>query len=66
MNKERDFLESFFLSDNIRDYRFVSQAEITVPAMDDKEEMQTTDVSTNAQLYKLTLLLCRLLGEGDF
>lgn len=39
------FLEEFMLDDNIRKYHFVSQAEITVPGMDDAEEMKVTDVS---------------------
>jgi myosin heavy chain 6/7 len=33
----------FLLSNNIRDYRFVSQAEIKVPGMDDTEEWKVTD-----------------------
>lgn len=36
--------ERYGLSDNIRDYKFVSQAEITVPGMNDTEEWQITDV----------------------
>lgn len=32
------------LSDNIYDYHFVSQGKITIPSMDDGEEMAATDV----------------------
>lgn len=32
------------LSDNIYDYHFVSQGKVTVPTIDDKEEMQFTHV----------------------
>ncbi|VDK47802.1 unnamed protein product [Cylicostephanus goldi] len=38
--KLRDVLQ---LGDDIRQYKFVSQAEITVPGMDDKEEFRITD-----------------------
>lgn len=33
------------LTDNIYDYHFVSQGKITVPSIDDAEEMGFTDVS---------------------
>lgn len=32
------------LSDNIYDYHFVSQGKITIPSMDDGEELAATDV----------------------
>ncbi len=32
------------LSDNIYDYPFVSQGKVTVPSIDDSEEMQMADV----------------------
>uniref|UniRef100_A0A914XZC9 Myosin motor domain-containing protein n=1 Tax=Panagrolaimus superbus TaxID=310955 RepID=A0A914XZC9_9BILA len=35
--------KEFLLDDDIRKYHFVSQAEITVPGMDDVEEMKVTD-----------------------
>ncbi|KHJ87840.1 myosin head, partial [Oesophagostomum dentatum] len=38
--KLRDLLQ---LGDDIRQFKFVSQAEITVPGMDDKEEFRITD-----------------------
>ena len=42
--------ERYGLSDNIRDYKFVSQAEITVPGMNDTEEWGITDVSSENRL----------------
>lgn len=33
------------MSDDIYDYHFVSQGKITIPSMDDSEEMIATDVS---------------------
>jgi len=32
------------LSENIYDYHFVSQGKITIPSMDDGEELAATDV----------------------
>jgi myosin heavy chain 6/7 len=32
------------LSDNVYDYPFVSQGKVTVPSIDDSEEMQMADV----------------------
>jgi hypothetical protein len=40
-----------FLSNNIYDYYNVSQGKITVPGIDDGEEMQAADVSS----YKICL-----------
>lgn len=37
--------KEYLLSNNIKDYHFVSQAEVTVPGMNDTEEMSITDVS---------------------
>ena len=37
--------EKCLLSNNIRDYYFVSQGKTTIPGLDDGEEMQITDVS---------------------
>lgn len=37
--------ENLCLSDNIRDYHFVSQGKIEIPGVDDSEEMGLTDVS---------------------
>ncbi|KAH7697341.1 myosin heavy chain B (MHC B), partial [Aphelenchoides avenae] len=37
--------QKLFLTKGIRDYHFVSQAEITIDGMDDKEEMSITDES---------------------
>lgn len=38
-------LADYNLTDNIRDYHFVSKNEIAVPGMDDKVEFDCTDVS---------------------
>lgn len=38
------FSEICLLSDDIYDYRFVSQGKVTVPSIDDKEDMQFTHV----------------------
>ncbi|VDM70736.1 unnamed protein product [Strongylus vulgaris] len=48
--KLRDVLQ---LGDDIRQYKFVSQAEITVPGMDDKEEFRITDVG-----FRLSCFFC--------
>ncbi|CAI5444947.1 unnamed protein product [Caenorhabditis angaria] len=40
---QKPLREKFGLTDNIRDYKFVSQAEITVPGMNDTEEFGITD-----------------------
>ncbi|KAE9554307.1 hypothetical protein FO519_002478 [Halicephalobus sp. NKZ332] len=40
---DKKLKKDFLLDDDIRKYNFVSQAEITVPGMDDVEEMRTTD-----------------------
>jgi hypothetical protein len=39
-----------FLSDNIYDYNTVSQGKITIPNVDDSEELQLTDVSKMERL----------------
>ena len=45
------------LEDNIRKYHFQSQAELTVDGMDDKEEMQNTDVINFGNfIWKLSIL----------
>lgn len=45
-NRARTFsAEMCFLSDNIYDYYNVSQGKITIPGIDDHEEMALTDVS---------------------
>ncbi|ETN80987.1 myosin head [Necator americanus] len=41
---QRKLRDLFLLGDDIHQYKFVSQAEITVPGMDDKEEFRITDV----------------------
>ncbi len=37
-------IEDCWLSDNIYDYNFVSQGKVTIPSMDDSEEMGLTNV----------------------
>lgn len=38
------FSEKLFLTREIHDYRLISQAEVTIDGVNDKEEMQITDV----------------------
>ncbi|CAJ0942079.1 unnamed protein product, partial [Mesorhabditis belari] len=45
MMTQKKLRDRFSLTDNIRDYNFVSQAEITVPCMDDKEEFKATNTA---------------------
>lgn len=45
-------LEMCFLSDNIYDYFNVSQGKVTVPSIDDSEEFQLADVSSNIIVRK--------------
>lgn len=40
------------LSNNIRDYHFVSQGKTTIPGLDDGEEMLITDVSARSPRNK--------------
>lgn len=42
------------LSNNVYDYVFVSQGKITVPGIDDSEEVVLTDVSSTVRLNRLT------------
>lgn len=46
------------LSDNVYDYPFVSQGKVTVPSIDDSEEMQMADVRslTNQNEKKVILI----------
>lgn len=46
-----------FLSNNIYDYYNVSQGKITVPGIDDAEELQAADVS-----FTLKICLCSTLN----
>ncbi len=45
LNNKSRFPEAFNLDNDIRKYHFVSQAEVTVPVINDEEEMRVTDVS---------------------
>uniref|UniRef100_A0A0N5AQ97 Myosin head n=1 Tax=Syphacia muris TaxID=451379 RepID=A0A0N5AQ97_9BILA len=66
--------EKLFLTKDIRSYRFVSQAEITIDGVNDKEEMQITDESfgimhfteeEKMDLFKLTAGIMHM-GEMKF
>lgn len=66
--------ERYGLSENIRDYKFVSQAEITVPGMNDTEEWGITDTAFNVMgfserekddLYKLCSAIMHI-GNSTF
>lgn len=45
------FLEMCFLSNNIHDYHYVSQGKVTVASIDDREDMEFTDVSGIVELF---------------
>lgn len=45
------FAEKLFLTRKITDYHLISQAEVTIDGMNDKEEMQITDVIYNLIQY---------------
>uniref|UniRef100_A0A8R1I049 Myosin motor domain-containing protein n=1 Tax=Caenorhabditis japonica TaxID=281687 RepID=A0A8R1I049_CAEJA len=71
---QKSLRDRFGLSDNIRDYQFVSQAEITVPGMNDKEEWEVTDNAFNVMgfsarekedLYKLCSAIMHI-GNSTF
>ncbi|EHB04544.1 Myosin-1 [Heterocephalus glaber] len=49
-NKKPDLIEMLLITTNPYDYAFVSQGEITVPSIDDQEELMATD----SAIYKLT------------
>ncbi|KAK6739916.1 hypothetical protein RB195_008418 [Necator americanus] len=48
---QRKLRDLFLLGDDIHQYKFVSQAEITVPGMDDKEEFRITDNAFNVMHF---------------
>ncbi|KAF0872562.1 MYH1 protein, partial [Crocuta crocuta] len=62
-NKKPDLIEMLLITTNPYDYAFVSQGEITVPSIDDQEELMATDSAINilgftsderVSIYKLT------------
>ncbi|KRZ97189.1 Myosin-3 [Trichinella sp. T8] len=64
--------EKLFLSKDIRKYKFISQAEITIDGVDDKEEMQITDDAFDIMnfdpgekenLYKLCAAILHMEAE---
>jgi myosin heavy subunit len=44
-------VEKLFLTRPIREYHFISQAEVTIDGVDDKEEMGITDVSVRVAVF---------------
>ncbi|KAL6090790.1 hypothetical protein STEG23_013216, partial [Scotinomys teguina] len=46
-NKKPELIEMLLITTNPYDFAFVSQGEITVPSIDDQEELMATDVSHN-------------------
>ncbi|XP_017386917.1 myosin-8 isoform X1 [Cebus imitator] len=62
-NKKPDLIEMLLITTNPYDYAFVSQGEITVPSIDDQEELMATDSAIDilgftpeekVSIYKLT------------
>nr|XP_058904171.1 myosin-8 [Kogia breviceps] len=62
-NKKPDLIETLLITTNPYDYAFVSQGEITVPSIDDQEELMATDRAIDilgftpeekVSIYKLT------------
>lgn len=49
--------EMLLITTNPYDYAFVSQGEITVPSIDDQEELMATDVSYTCSCFFNTLCL---------
>uniref|UniRef100_A0A914W0L8 Myosin heavy chain n=1 Tax=Plectus sambesii TaxID=2011161 RepID=A0A914W0L8_9BILA len=73
-NKIKGLREGLLLEDDLKKYHFVSQAELTVPGMDDQEEMQITDEAFDimgfdqtekTNLYKLCGAIMHM-GEMKF
>ncbi|GMR42165.1 hypothetical protein PMAYCL1PPCAC_12360, partial [Pristionchus mayeri] len=71
---QKHLRDKFFLEDDVHKYSFVSQAEITVPGMDDQEEWKTTDKAFDVMnfcaeekedLYKLCAAIMHM-GEMRF
>ncbi|CAD6194130.1 unnamed protein product [Caenorhabditis auriculariae] len=71
---QKNLKERYLLSDDIRQYKFVSQAEISVPGMDDKEEWGITDNAFSVMgfsdrekddLYKLCAAIMHI-GNSTF
>lgn len=48
-------IDMLLLSNNIRDYHFVSQGKTSIPGLDDGEELLATDVSPLIKAKKKTL-----------
>jgi myosin heavy chain 6/7 len=67
----KDLKKKLYLSNNVRDYHFVSQAEITVDGIDDKEEMAMTDESfdimsfTELEKFELYAMTAAIMHMGE-
>ncbi|NXD55643.1 MYH1B protein, partial [Corvus moneduloides] len=48
-NKKPELIDMLLITTNPYDYHFVSQGEITVPSINDQEELMATDVSSNSE-----------------
>ncbi|KAF1631800.1 Myosin-1B, partial [Eudyptes filholi] len=49
-NKKPELIDMLLITTNPYDYQFVSQGEITVPSINDQEELMATDVSDTAHI----------------
>uniref|UniRef100_S4RKZ4 Myosin heavy chain 6 n=1 Tax=Petromyzon marinus TaxID=7757 RepID=S4RKZ4_PETMA len=58
-----ELLDMLLVTTNPYDYPFISQGEITVTSIDDKEELMATDVST--AVYRMTLICGKLIITGE-
>ena len=54
----KNLQEKCFLSDNILDYWYVSQGKITVPSIDDREDMQFANEAFDVLGFTEVLLFC--------
>ncbi|KAI1730163.1 myosin head (motor domain) domain-containing protein [Ditylenchus destructor] len=67
----KDLKQKLFLDRSITDYRFVSQAEVTIEGVDDREEMQVTDESfdimkfTELEKFELFSLAAAIMHMGE-
>uniref|UniRef100_A0A8C9N6G2 Myosin motor domain-containing protein n=1 Tax=Serinus canaria TaxID=9135 RepID=A0A8C9N6G2_SERCA len=52
-NKKPELIDMLLITTNPYDFHYVSQGEVTVPSIDDQEELMATDVSNTAIRYLL-------------
>ncbi len=57
-------LETLSLNADIRKYHFVSQAEVTIPGVNDSEELQLTDVRGGSNIWCKVQPACCCVGSG--